>query len=488
MHMIINIIQHLLNPSTYNKSLRVCVLLLCLCAPLTVPLAQNDAPEYVRIGDIQCVGNNRTKRFVINRELDIRVGDLIERTQLQHVLLRNENQLLNTGLFVSASVEVVDYSLSDNIVNILVTVSETWYFLPLPSLKLADRNLALWWDDYDHDFRRLIFGVKAYHHNLTGVRDFLKVSGEVGFSQGFDILYRYPYLNKSRTLGLELRTDYTRAKRGVYTTSEDLLVFLSEAESYNFKSWGVGVNLIYRQAINTSHELSLGFNSGWISDSIRMFNPEYFADGALLQRYFNMSYLFTLEKRDRVKQASRGYFLEALIRQVGFGLYDDLNYGYIQLKARKYWPLLKNMTARLAMTGRWMYNTQTISYNQSQALGYGQIYVRGYERNVIDGSHFILSHQGINWAFFNKTYDLSGLISIPKLKVVPIRLFLSVNLDIGYVDAPEYTNDNRYHSTWIYGYGPAVELLLAETYLFSFEYTTNHVGRSGFYIHSKFNF
>ena len=444
--------------------------------------------DAVVIGKITLKGNDHTRDFVLRREMDIKTGDTLLLSDFQQALLRNENHLLNTGLFLSADVVAVGWKQGNPIADISVEVHETWYFFPIPVVKLADRNFSVWWEDYNHDLDRLIFGIRGYHFNLTGVRDYLKVIGEFGFRQRYQIRYRYPYLNKDKTLGTEVEIGFNRSRNGAYGTEDNRLQFLISEAKDNYRSFHTGVSTTYRPKFYLTHELNVSFTSNAISDTVRLLNPGYYLSNEKAQRYFALSYGFSNDRRDRKKQATSGYALQAFITQVGLGLYDDLDYGFIQVNSKNYIPFHPKITGRLSTTARVFFNKNKISYNHSQALGYGNQYIRGYDHYVIDGTDFFLAHQGLVWEFYNKTFNLSKILPIKKMNVIPLRLFLSINIDLAYVNTPKYLEQNSLDDQWLYGYGPALEILLAEGYLFGIDYSFNHLGESGLYLHTKFNF
>ena len=455
-----------------QRLLMVWVFLMC-----QVTMTWCQEADIVVIGEITIVGNKRTRKFVLNREMDFRSGDTILLSEFQQTLLRNENHLINTGLFVSVSVTAPEWHKADRVADILVEVNETWYFFPIPVLRLADRNFNVWWEDYDRDLSRVIWGIKGHHYNLTGVRDYLKVVAQFGFSQKYQIRYRYPYLNKEKTLGLELEALYFRSRNGLYDTQDNQQQFLISDLKDNYKSLVARVTTKYRPAHYMTHEFGISFVSSAISDTVRALNPGYYFNNSAIQRYFSLRYGFRNDRRDRRYQATRGYMIEGYITQVGMGLYSDLNYGFAQLQLKKYFPVSDKVIARLSTTGRWYFNKNKISYNHSQALGYGSLYVRGYEHYVVDGTDFFLSHQGLAWQLYKRTWNFNKILPAKKLDVIPVRLFLSANIDIGYVRGPQYPEQNSLDKQWLYGYGPALELLIAEGYLFGLDYSFKSFGR-----------
>ena len=463
-----------------------CICLAMVCCLLTAHKVYGQ--KVIVIGNIKIEGNVHTRRFVLNREMDIKTGDTIAVAEFQQALLRNENHLINTGLFATVKVAAPKWKKDDQVADISVIVNETWYLFPLPVLKLSDRNFNVWWQDFDHDFGRLIWGVRMHHFNLTGVRDYLKILAEFGWSQRYQIRYRYPYLNRDKTLGLELEASFRQSRNGAFATINNQLDFLVSEEKGNFRTLNAGVSTKYRPKYYLTHELGVRFISSSVSALVSDLNPEFFINNSSTQRYWQLIYRFRNDRRNRRFQATSGYSFDAIISKVGIGVYDDLSYGYVQAQLKKYIPIHAKVTGRISTTGRWLFERKKISYNHAQALGFGNAYVRGYEHYVIDGTDFILSHQGAAWEIYNRTINLNTFLPLKKMNVVPIRLYLSANIDVAYVNDPVYKGDHTLAKRWLYGYGPALELLLAEGYLFSVDYSLNHLGESGVFLHSKFNF
>jgi hypothetical protein len=49
---------------------------------------------------------------------------------------------------------------------LLVDVNERWYTFPVPIFELSDRNFNEWWQNYNHDFRRVNYGLRLYQVQL----------------------------------------------------------------------------------------------------------------------------------------------------------------------------------------------------------------------------------------------------------------------------------------------------------------------------------
>ena len=168
--------------------------------------AQPDAPFLTRspahplthatIRHIYLEGNRRTKADIILRELDFKENDTISLVTLVNRLKKNEFNILNTGLFTAAEITYKEWTGANNEVGLLITVKESWYIFPFPILEMADRNFNVWWDTYDHSLRRLNYGVRFYHTNLTGRKDLLKAVVQQGFTKKYELIYTLPFINR----------------------------------------------------------------------------------------------------------------------------------------------------------------------------------------------------------------------------------------------------------------------------------------------------
>ena len=78
--------------------------------------------------------------------------------------------------------------------------------------QLADRNFNEWWENYNHDLSRVIYGLKLYQYNMRGRNETLTLTAQFGFIQRYELMYRIPYLDKRQKQGLIFQTDYIDAK------------------------------------------------------------------------------------------------------------------------------------------------------------------------------------------------------------------------------------------------------------------------------------
>ena len=151
----------------------------------------------VRINTIQVEGNNRTKNYILLRELPYHVGDQINKDSLSILNTLSQQQLFNTSLFLSVKVTpVYPLKYDSSIVDIQIQVKERWYFIPKPYFKWVDRNFNQWWTEQNRSLDRVNYGITLSQKNATGNNDKLVIGFIGGYTQ--QNIIQYPFRIKRK--------------------------------------------------------------------------------------------------------------------------------------------------------------------------------------------------------------------------------------------------------------------------------------------------
>ncbi|MEO6758968.1 MAG: outer membrane protein assembly factor, partial [Saprospiraceae bacterium] len=124
------------------------------------------------------------------RELEFAQGDSLQDENLPFILSRNQLRLMNTGLFTSADIQPDSVLTTPGHLHLKIIIVETWYIYPVPLFELADRNFNVWWREFHHSLRRVNYGLDLSYLNLTGHADALKVKGQFGYNNKYELSYR----------------------------------------------------------------------------------------------------------------------------------------------------------------------------------------------------------------------------------------------------------------------------------------------------------
>ena len=149
--------------------------------------------RFVMINRVFIIGNRLTRDQIILRELSLRKGDLIYSLDLPEIIDLDKKKLINTRLF--NTVEIRTMELEENKIDVLIDLNERWYTFPSPIFELSDRNFNEWWTNYNHDFKRVNYGLRLYQFNMRGRNGTLRFVAQFGFQRGFDLMYRFSYID-----------------------------------------------------------------------------------------------------------------------------------------------------------------------------------------------------------------------------------------------------------------------------------------------------
>src|SRR5690606_3219335 len=140
--------------------------------------AQRDSLNvFIQIDRVFVVGNKRTKEKIIRRELDIYEGQTLTKGLLGQYIEEGKRKLFNTGLFNEVEFTVID--LLNGKADVIVRLSERWYFFPAPIFKLADRNFTEWWVNQKRDLGRVEYGVRFRHYNFRGLNEKIDITTQL---------------------------------------------------------------------------------------------------------------------------------------------------------------------------------------------------------------------------------------------------------------------------------------------------------------------
>jgi outer membrane protein assembly factor BamA len=446
-----------------------------------------DTGEYFQIRRIFIIGNRVTRDRIILRELSFREGDYVHSAELPIIIDRDQKKLFNTHLFNTASVKTLD--LEPGKIDIVVNVNERWYTIPEPRFSLSDRNFNEWWQNYNHDFHRVIYGLKLYQSNMRGRNETLLFKALFGFQHEFGLGYKIPYIDKKQKQGLIFNLEYIETKNLAYRTLEHKLLYL-QSRSLLKTARRASVTYTYRNSFYEIHSIGAEYKSSNINDSVYILNNNYFGAGKKRQRYASLTYQFSSDHRDVFAYPLTGYQFLFSISKLGLGLGDDINktelsitYArYIELKKKIYFSNLSNIY--------WSTPDKQPYSNYGALGGFQKPFVKGYEIYIIEGPYYFLNKSTLKTKLFKNIFHWSFM---PRgFREIPISIYPKIYFDLGYVQNYSYYQKNDMNTLLtnkiIGGAGTGVDLFASYDVVLRLEYTYNFLGNSGFYLHIKKEF
>lgn len=458
----------------------------------TISFAQGDTsfapartvtPDSVKVNNIFIVGNVKTKKSIILRELDFTTDFYYDWNTFLEILITDQKKIYNLRLFTT--VEITPLITGDSDVEILITVKERWYILPQIIFELADRNFSEWWTNQNRDFSRVNYGLRLSHNNVGGRNDKLKFAGQLGFTRALDLQYSKPYIDKNQKHGLAAQISFKENKTIPIKSEYNKQVFYSnENEDIIRKNFAAALRYTYRRSYYNYHFLTLGYSHTWVADDVLKENPEYFQHGGNKLRYAFATYTFRHDHRDNVSYATDGELLQASITKYGIIYTDELDEVEVNLTANKYFKISDKFHFNTGLTANWFLSTSQ-PYTLVRGIGYSPNFVRGYELNVVEGQQLYVHKNSFRWKFVDWKIDISNLIKLEQFNTIPIRLYLSANFDHGYVkDRNSIPENARLANKYLIGYGTGIDLVGFYDAVLRFEYSLNNSKEGNFF----FNF
>ena len=439
---------------------------------------------YVIVDDILIIGNKKTKNYIIKRELTFAEGDTLPIIELAEAIPQSERNLLNTQLFNTVSINIIDWNTQESRVVIEIQVGEAWYIFPAPIFELADRNFNVWWVEQHRALNRINLGLRLKYRNFTGNADELKTTFQFGYTQKYEINYLYPYINNKLTLGIEGNLLYAQNRELAYQSIDNKLVFHRDDDELLFQRFRAKLGLKYRPNIFATHVFRIEHHRNNVSATVpNRLNPEFFGAGRSNLQFHVLEYEFEYDEHDLRIYPQDGFAIRTKIRRQGILPGDDVQNWVFRLEGDQYFRFSPYVSLGTYGLGQLTTNLDQLNYFQYRALGYDNDYVRGYEYYVVDGRSFALWKNKLKWMIFNRDLDMARWTPFKAMKAMPARLYLTTGFDLGYVEDPLFSEKNPLTNQWLCGQTVGLDLMVYNNLVYTVELSRNHLNEYGVYLH-----
>ncbi|MFY0598018.1 MAG: BamA/TamA family outer membrane protein [Cyclobacteriaceae bacterium] len=456
--------------------------LYCQSIPDTPPVNLDTVENTtVRINNIFILGNEKTKKSIITRELSFKVNDTINMHRLIGYQTEDRNKIYNTNLFNLVDIQILELD-SEN-ADILVKVTERWYLYPgiIFRTSAGDRNFTNWWVNENRNLKRINYGVRLSKYNLRGRDETLLLTAQFGFENVFLANYVVPYIDKNQKFGLTVDLGYAEFKNLPYKTENHFLRFVT-SETVQKRSFASAVSLSYRGSFYTRHFITGGFNRASTTPNIAELNSNYFESGETLQRYFRLAYSFSRDYRDNNTYPLRGNFISASVGRNGLGIFDDYNRWYLTASYRQYFDFGKGFFLGTNLTGH--ISTEDVPYSRFIGLGFKNYIVRGYEFNVVEGPQVALFKSSFKKRLFKTAATIpKRWMPIEQFRRWPLALYAKTFFDAGYVNNySNYDLNRRLSNKLLYSAGIGLDFVTIHEITIRLEQSYNAEGLFNFVV------
>lgn len=459
--------------------------------------ANTPTSDTVTIVDIFLKGHKRTRDGVVFREMTFGKGARIAESKLEEEIALTYAALMNTGLFISMDITYSDSLLGPGQLQVLISMRETWYIYPVPVFSLADRNFNVWWRDENHSLDRVNIGGKLSYYNFTGRRDRFKIGYTTGYTRKYEVGYRLPYLNKAENIGVDLNYSFSQRREQNYQTIANQQVFYQNPDQFVFKDTRFDLSFNYRKRLYVTHTLRAAYRSTSIADTIaNVLNPEFFGEldpelfgsGRNSQKFYQLEYNYTNDRRDVRNYPWKGHYLEASLAKDGLGITGERNGLTVGLTLQKFWPLSENLSINVGIAGKYSLIRTRQPFLENRAIGFGNNGLAGYQFYVVDGLDMAIWRFGIRRQLFKTNLDLGKFVFIDAFRYIPVRVLLAFQFNQGIANAPFIGEGNELNNTLLTGASLGLDVVLFYDMVGSLQYNLNHLGEGNILLAFDLNF
>ena len=431
--------------------------------------------DKIRINEIRIIGNKKTRRNIIMRELSMQEGGYILADSLDIFLDINRKRLLNISLFTEVNFYLD--KLDDSTLNCLIRVKEQWYLLPEVAFQLADRNFNVWWTEQNRDIRRANLRLTLKNRNFRGNMENLSGTIQVGYTQRFALDYLKPYIDRNQKHGIGVSFSLARNEETFFKTDSNKLEFVRVPRSYITRQAEGAVSYIYRPGYTTRHLIELRYKDWQVNDTILKLNKDYLQNSDTELKMLQLLYRLEINKVDNWNYPMEG------TKIIGYGVVrkgiEGMKFqAYVQTESGYFKKFGKKWYTSNILRGRLTFPEEQ-PYILRNALGTESEYVRGYEYYVIDGSQYGILRNNIKYEAINISIHNLPIKYLPN---IPIRIYPKVFADAGYV-RNKYAGNSYLNNRWLVGYGAGVDIVSAYDLKLRVEYAWNHLGEKGLFLH-----
>lgn len=437
------------------------------------------ANAQITIRSITITGNNKTKSYIIQRELPYRIGSVVSVDSLDILTTLAQHQIFNTSLFNEAKVEAI--KVDSTTADVLIQVKERWYLFPLPYFRWVDRNFSQWWNEQNRSLDRVNYGVNFRQSNFSGNNDRLVIGLITGYTNQAILRYQIPFIDKKLHWGVGMGLQYYTQKEINFATAADKQVFYKSNLTLRDGFRG-NANLTFRPNLFERFNFQLGMGEENITGEAFAKAPNLLPTLAKSMRYADFTFGYTKARFDYNAYPTKGTSSD-------FAWYQRVanNAPFSSFQFRKVFVYPFNKTNFLFSES----NSQikflaNQNYLDQRLLGYGNLQMSGLEYYIVDGNAATIG----KLAFHHKigTITLRNPVTKKFLPEVQYHFWLKLFTQLGYVYSEKPLNTNKLSNTLLRTAGIGIDIISIYDFVLKVDYSVNQLGDKGLYLRGGINF
>lgn len=419
-----------------NKYLVVIITFLVISVFHVKSQSLNDS--VIIVNDIQILGNQQTKDYVILREMSTKIGDTLKQEKIE----RDRNNIYNLGLFNKVDIE---YFAEQGTAILYVKVSERWYIIPYPIFGIRYR-----------DPNKLYYGGGFVHQNFRGRNEKIFLNACFGYDKWISLGYSNPKITDrddiflSSSIAVQKIHDLSKG----YGEYENSNIFLNTTLGKRF-------GLYQTFYVYVSYEI-WQVNNPDLMRTISRTGRDAFVTAGTQYRY---------DTRNNREYTTDGSLISLSLSKYGFGE-SEINFTRFLFDVRKFFGFSIGSGFGIRTCGTFFWGGPIPSYKHV-FFGYDER-IRGHFYNVYEGENKIGTSLEFRVPILLPRYVDLDFIKIPGFQKLRYGLYFGIFADAGRI---WWRNQQMIAKPWYSGYGTGLQFLLPYAFTIRTEIAVNNFGR-----------
>ncbi len=446
----------------------------------SLPLTDAGNMQKVIVSEIILEGNRITRKSIIMREMLFYQGDSLTLNALHRAMAESRENLLNTAFFNFVEMYICLEELPQ--VRVSIHFVERWYIWPFPILEIGDRNINEWLSNPSAE--RLNYGFYLVWDNFRGGGDRVDLLLKSGYRQLYTLSYSKPYFNRAKTLGWSLETGISRTREIAFTTIANRQQFVETPDEFIYRNYYISASINYRPGMRNFHSFRLGYEYFAFADTLLALNPSYSPAGRTILGFLSAHWGFKHDFRDLKAYPLKGHYFDVRLSRYGLGLLKNETMGLTTLESsfRRYLEISKRWHFAAGLNAKFSQGRRDVYFRQ-QGLGFKGDLVRGYEKYVIDGQHFLVFKSNLKYSLIPQRSKRIGFLPGERFGLIHYALYLNLFADAGYIDDRYFYTGNHLNNTLLAGFGLGLDFVTYYDKVFRTELSMNRQGEIGLFFH-----
>lgn len=391
------------------------------------------------VDEILIVGNEKTKGYVLLREMTLKQGEYITADAIEN----DKKRIYNLGLFTRVEMGYIPTAPSR--ATLLILVSERWYIYPFPVAGIKDR-----------DWKKFYFGAGIAHQNFRGRNEKLYALFTLGYDPTIMLSYRNPLIDEEN----EYFLGTSFAWRVIRNRS---LQVVGTGNNFDERHFSIGLDFGKRYGLH---------HTAWVSPAYEIVRVSEYRPGRTVSSdgkdafpLLSIGYVF--DTRDLQEYAMAGSFVRTMITKYGFPG-DAVDFVRYAVDVRRFVPI----TSRLTLAGRAFADIAAggeIPPYSRRFLGYSER-IRGHFSDVREGEHLLGTSVELRFMLVQPRYLVFDFVPIPEFAVWKFGIAGAIFGDAGTV---WFRHEPLALNRFIRGYGAGIHFILPYGFVLRTDYARN---------------